>query len=140
MFALSSFPFYTPILHLSHHHHPNLLLPHLLARCFIMVLAFSCVLSSSHTTTLLFSLPSSPSISNPFFCHSRHFNLVAMNAQNPSIFDSSLEHDWGDWYSAPEISLRDHLFIVPLNYSKGIHSSPKISVFAREVAAGNGSH
>ncbi|KAK7243298.1 hypothetical protein RIF29_38091 [Crotalaria pallida] len=91
--------------------------------------------SHSHTTTLLFSLPPTPSLSNPFFSHSRRFNLVPMNAQNPSAVDSSPEHDSGDWYSAPEIRLRDHRFTVPLDYSQGLHSSPKVSVFAREVVA-----
>ena len=51
--------------------------------------------------------------------------------------DSTPEHVAGEWHSVPELRLRDHRFIVPLDYSRGPHSSPKISVFAREVVAGD---
>ncbi|RRT51899.1 hypothetical protein B296_00050830 [Ensete ventricosum] len=43
-------------------------------------------------------------------------------------------HDAGDWYSVPDLSLRDHRFTVPLDYSAAAGSS--ITVFAREVVAG----
>ncbi|KAM7472244.1 hypothetical protein LguiA_010427 [Lonicera macranthoides] len=45
------------------------------------------------------------------------------------------DHAAGDWYSVPELRLRDHRFTVPLDYSCDRASSPKISVFAREVVA-----
>ncbi|XP_008797149.2 proline iminopeptidase isoform X2 [Phoenix dactylifera] len=43
----------------------------------------------------------------------------------------------GDWYSVPDLSLRDHRFIVPLDYSAtdAASSAAKITVFAREVVA-----
>lgn len=49
----------------------------------------------------------------------------------------STEHGAGNWYSVPELRLRDHRFSVPLDYSLDRSISPKISVFAREVVAGN---
>ncbi|XP_042489627.1 proline iminopeptidase [Macadamia integrifolia] len=45
------------------------------------------------------------------------------------------EHTVGDWYSVPELGLRDHHFTVPLDYSIDRHNSPKVSIFAREVVA-----
>ncbi|PKA63482.1 hypothetical protein AXF42_Ash005377 [Apostasia shenzhenica] len=50
---------------------------------------------------------------------------------NPS---DQADHVVGDWYSVPELSLRDHRFIVPLNYYDP-KSSAKITIFAREVVA-----
>lgn len=50
------------------------------------------------------------------------------------VGESNPEHVTGDWFSVPELRLRDHRFIVPLDYSK---ASPKITVFAREIVAGN---
>ncbi|KAG9445498.1 hypothetical protein H6P81_011626 [Aristolochia fimbriata] len=41
-------------------------------------------------------------------------------------------HKVGDWYSVPDLRLRDHWFTVPLDYSSSGHT---ISVFAREVVA-----
>ncbi|XP_068665753.1 uncharacterized protein [Aristolochia californica] len=41
-------------------------------------------------------------------------------------------HTVGDWYSVPDLRLRDHWFTVPLDYSS---SSLTISIFAREVVA-----
>lgn len=51
--------------------------------------------------------------------------------------ESNPEHVTGNWFSVPELRLRDHRFIVPLDYSK---TSPKITVFAREIVAGNLDH
>lgn len=48
---------------------------------------------------------------------------------------SSPEHVTGDWFSVPSLRLRDHRFTVPLDYSQGLQSSTKITVFAREVVA-----
>ncbi|GJV01045.1 RNA-directed DNA polymerase [Tanacetum coccineum] len=42
-------------------------------------------------------------------------------------------HVAGEWYSVPELRLRDHHFTVPLDYS--VPQSPKITVFAREAVA-----
>lgn len=44
---------------------------------------------------------------------------------------SAEQHTSGDWYSVPDLSLRDHRFAVPLDYSAGAAGS--ITVFAREV-------
>ena len=49
----------------------------------------------------------------------------------------SSEHIIGKWYLVPDLRLREHRFTVPLDYSSDrSSSSPKISVFAREVVAG----
>lgn len=48
---------------------------------------------------------------------------------------ASPEHVAGSWYSVPGLRLRDHRFTVPLDYSLHQLSSPKISLFAREVVA-----
>ncbi|XP_015961876.2 uncharacterized protein LOC107485849 isoform X1 [Arachis duranensis] len=61
-----------------------------------------------------------------------------INNKNAAAGDSSTEHVTGEWQSVPELQLRDHRFTVPLDYSRGTHSSPKITVFAREVVAGGG--
>ncbi|KAL2468728.1 alpha/beta-hydrolase superfamily protein [Forsythia ovata] len=45
------------------------------------------------------------------------------------------EHVTGDWFSVPEVRLRDHHFTVPLDYSLDHRTCPKISVFAREVVS-----
>ncbi|KAJ1443524.1 Peptidase S33 [Sesbania bispinosa] len=58
-----------------------------------------------------------------------------MNAAGITGDSSSSEHVSGDWYSVPELRLRDHRFTAPLDHSRGPHSSPKITVFAREVVA-----
>lgn len=42
-----------------------------------------------------------------------------------------------DWFSVPDLRLRDHRFTVPLDYSISDPAAPKISVFAREVVGGN---
>ncbi|KAL3517218.1 hypothetical protein ACH5RR_024120 [Cinchona calisaya] len=47
--------------------------------------------------------------------------------------DSPADHVVGNWYSVPELRLRDHRFSVPLDHSRQLSS--KISVFAREVVA-----
>ncbi|XVF73115.1 hypothetical protein PTKIN_Ptkin12aG0175800 [Pterospermum kingtungense] len=47
---------------------------------------------------------------------------------------SSSEHVAGNWYSVPDLRLRDHRFMVPLDY-KFPAASYKISIFAREVVA-----
>ncbi|GAU32009.1 hypothetical protein TSUD_157980 [Trifolium subterraneum] len=52
-----------------------------------------------------------------------------------SYTTSSPEHVTGDWFSVPSLRLRNHTFTVPLDYSRGSQSSPKITIFAREVVA-----
>lgn len=79
------------------------------------------------------------SISTRFFSRSRLSSLLPMSGQGLAAGGSSSEHFTGDWYSVPELRLRDHRFTVPLDHSRGSHSSPKITVFAREVVAGNAS-
>lgn len=46
------------------------------------------------------------------------------------------EHTVGSWFAVPELSLRDHRFIVPLDYSSGVDDGVKITVFAREIVGG----
>ncbi|KAG5095736.1 hypothetical protein JHK84_051324 [Glycine max] len=75
------------------------------------------------------------SVSNRFISHSRWSSLPPMNGEGLAAGDSSPEHVTGDWYSVPELRLRDHRFKVPLDHCRGLHSSPKITVFAREVVA-----
>lgn len=57
-------------------------------------------------------------------------------AKSVATDNSSSEHVTGNWYSVPDLRLRDHRFMVPLDY-KSREASSKISVFAREVVAGN---
>ncbi|KAL2233847.1 UNVERIFIED_CONTAM: Proline iminopeptidase [Sesamum indicum] len=45
------------------------------------------------------------------------------------------KHVSSDWFSVPELRLRDHRFTVPLDYSLDDSTSPKISVFVRELVA-----
>ncbi|XP_070038221.1 uncharacterized protein LOC107829227 isoform X2 [Nicotiana tabacum] len=61
--------------------------------------------------------------------------LSAMAANKTATVDgkSTPDHVAGGWYSVPDLRLRDHRFIVPLDYSLDDSSSPKITVFAREV-------
>ncbi|KAL5572950.1 hypothetical protein UlMin_022547 [Ulmus minor] len=48
---------------------------------------------------------------------------------------SSPEHVVGKWFSVPDLRIRDHRFEVPLDYSVDHRTSPKISIFAREIVA-----
>lgn len=109
-------PFLNTLLHHFHYHHRPLC-SHALS-------------SISHFTTL------SISHCNPSLSHSRRASLFTMNKASLAAA-ASPDHVAGDWYSVPELRLREHRFTVPLDYSRGPHSSPKISVFAREVVAGN---
>ncbi|TXG62945.1 hypothetical protein EZV62_009939 [Acer yangbiense] len=61
--------------------------------------------------------------------------FAAMVGANAAADKSSSEHVAGEWYSVPELRLRDHRFTVPLDYSLDRSASPKISVFAREVVS-----
>jgi hypothetical protein len=59
-----------------------------------------------------------------------------MSVSNDTAGDSPKEHVAGEWFSVPELRLRDHRFIVPLDYSADPKASSKISIFAREVVSG----
>ncbi|KAF8017065.1 hypothetical protein BT93_H2318 [Corymbia citriodora subsp. variegata] len=61
--------------------------------------------------------------------------FVSMVNSTAADGDASLEHLAGEWYSVPELRLRDHRFAVPLDYSADRSTSKKISVFAREVVS-----
>ncbi|KAK0583381.1 hypothetical protein LWI29_036336 [Acer saccharum] len=61
--------------------------------------------------------------------------FAAMVGANAAAGKFSSEHVAGEWYSVPELRLRDHRFTVPLDYSLDRSASPKISVFAREVVS-----
>ena len=101
--------------------------------------SLSSSLSSSSSSLLLIRTLTATG-SNLFFSHSRRRSLcsvVLMDEANSTSGDFSSEHVSGDWYTVPELRLRDHRFTVPLDYSLNRHSYPKISVFAREVVAGN---
>ena len=51
-----------------------------------------------------------------------------------AVLEQQQHHAAGDWYSVPDLRLRDHRFTVPLDHTSP--SSHTISVFAREVVAG----
>ncbi|KAG5626657.1 hypothetical protein H5410_011875 [Solanum commersonii] len=63
--------------------------------------------------------------------------LTAMADNKTAAVDgnSTSDHVSDAWYSVPDLRLRDHRFIVPLDYSIDRCSSTKITVFAREVVA-----
>ncbi|WJX77487.1 hypothetical protein P8452_60791 [Trifolium repens] len=84
----------------------------------------------------LFSKPLS--ITNHSLLHSRRSSILPMNGASivtHSSSSSSPDHVVGDWFSVPSLLLRNHTFTVPLDYSRGLQSSPKITVFVREVVA-----
>ncbi|XP_030490726.2 uncharacterized protein LOC115707044 [Cannabis sativa] len=95
--------------------------------------------SPSLSTTATLSL-FQPPYKHRFYHHSprRSFQsgtaAMAAGSHTSAVAADSREHVVGKWFSAPDIRLRDHRFTVPLDYSRR-HSSPKISVFAREVVA-----
>lgn len=95
--------------------------------------------SSLYSRTLSpFSPP--PLIRVLYFHSSRRSvaKITSMASNTAAAAASDGELISSDWFSVPELRLRDHRFTVPLDYSlHDINSSPKISVFAREVVAGN---
>ncbi|KAG4119712.1 hypothetical protein ERO13_D11G097200v2 [Gossypium hirsutum] len=68
----------------------------------------------------------------------RRTSIRAVVAMSIPKFDSTgqsmPEHVAGNWYSVPGLRLRDHRFMVPLDY-KNQEASSKISIFAREIVA-----
>ncbi|KAF6157580.1 hypothetical protein GIB67_037153 [Kingdonia uniflora] len=65
------------------------------------------------------------------YCCSSTTIVPAMDANIKPSSESPPDHSVGDWFSVPELRLRDHWFTVPLDY----YSDAKITVFAREVVA-----
>ncbi|KAK8711315.1 hypothetical protein V6N13_146599 [Hibiscus sabdariffa] len=62
-------------------------------------------------------------------------SLVTMSvSKSDATSHSTPEQVAGNWYSVPDLRLRDHRFMVPLDY-KNRDASSKISIFAREVVA-----
>ncbi|XP_051148165.1 uncharacterized protein LOC127263186 [Andrographis paniculata] len=76
-----------------------------------------------------------PVLSKNSYFHSNCKPLAQISsmADNAVALASDGTHVAGDWFSVPELRLRDHRFTVPLNYSLQEFTSPKITVFAREV-------
>ncbi|KAG8653503.1 hypothetical protein MANES_05G029200v8 [Manihot esculenta] len=71
-----------------------------------------------------------------FHCRRSSLNTFATMAEAKHAASySPPEHHAGTWYSVPDLRLRDHRFIVPLDYSIDRSASPKISIFVREVVA-----
>ncbi|XP_078439212.1 alpha/beta-Hydrolases superfamily protein [Wolffia australiana] len=79
-----------------------------------------------------------------FVLHRRRFRLVSGFSGRRGIFSAGVgvswsigsskmvdDHEIGDWYSVPDLNLRNHRFSVPLDYSSA--DGFKISVFVREV-------
>lgn len=95
----------------------------------------------SLSTTPSKSYRSLPGLIN-FNLRRRSYRLITSMAEAGSVHvdvagESRSEHVTGKWFSVPELRLRDHRFIVPLDYSFDSKTSPKITVFAREIVAGN---
>ena len=64
-----------------------------------------------------------------------HHRIPAKRAMSSlSAAGTAASHQAGAWYAVPDLSLRDHRFAVPLDHSSS--GSPSITVFAREVVAG----
>ncbi|GMN45086.1 hypothetical protein TIFTF001_014276 [Ficus carica] len=92
------------------------------------------------------SAPPLPQVSVPLipltktlYLHSRRTalrNVTAMAENNSIAAGNSPDHVVGEWFSVPDLRLRDHRFSVPLDYSADCRDSPKISIFAREVVSG----
>ncbi|PRQ58295.1 putative prolyl aminopeptidase [Rosa chinensis] len=61
--------------------------------------------------------------------------FTSMSLPTATSGDSPKDHVAGDWFSVPELRLRDHRFSVPLDYSADPKASSKISIFAREVVS-----
>lgn len=86
----------------------------------------------SHSTPIIISL--SPLSSS--FSRRDQFSISTASVMGGSKV--SPDHFTGSWFSVPGLRLRDHRFNVPLDYSLADQSGcVTISVFAREVVAGN---
>ncbi|KAL3622165.1 hypothetical protein CASFOL_033576 [Castilleja foliolosa] len=83
-----------------------------------------------------FPTPSKPLTKSLYF-HSSSGSIVRITPMSGAAASavSSGSNSLSDWFSVPELRLRDHRFTVPLDYSLNGPTSSKISVFAREVVA-----
>lgn len=77
-----------------------------------------------------------------FYRRRRSYRVITSMAGAGSVSidvanESRSDHVTGKWFSVPELRLRNHRFSVPLDYSFDSETSPKITVFAREIVAGN---
>ncbi|PIA49223.1 hypothetical protein AQUCO_01300219v1 [Aquilegia coerulea] len=82
------------------------------------------------------SYPTTTTNSNPLCSRwTKTRTFVVVDMESPSLPPE--EHIAGNWFSVPELRLRDHYFTVPLDYNNNNTSTnnTKISVFAREVVA-----
>ncbi|KAJ3683087.1 hypothetical protein LUZ60_013314 [Juncus effusus] len=71
---------------------------------------------------------------NPFLSlrlTAKHRTFSSRSGMASVSVSNSDPHTAGDWYSVPELSLREHRFRVPLDYAS--ESRSEITVFAREV-------
>lgn len=96
------------------------------------------VRSSSALPLPQVSVPLIP-LTKTLYLHSRRTALrkvTAMAGNNSIAAGNSPEHVVGEWFSVPDLRLRDHRFSVPLDFSADCRDSPKISIFAREVVSG----
>ncbi|KAL8172510.1 hypothetical protein V2J09_024314 [Rumex salicifolius] len=77
------------------------------------------------------------SYSRTYFSFSLHRRLNTRATMTTPFFSNQPQpppdHVAGNWYSIPDLRLRDHFFTVPLDYTLDSADSPKITVFAREV-------
>ncbi|KAL7121456.1 hypothetical protein ACP275_02G182900 [Erythranthe tilingii] len=78
------------------------------------------------------SLSPAPPLIKPLHFHFsiRSITKITAMADNSA---SAGKHISSDWFSVPELRLRDHRFTVPLDYSIDDITSPRITVFVREV-------
>ncbi|KAK4435183.1 Proline iminopeptidase [Sesamum alatum] len=81
----------------------------------------------------IFSPPSPPPLLKLLRFHAKITSMAGTTTAAASASDG--KHVSSDWFSVPELRLRDHRFTVPLDYSLDDSTSAKISVFAREVVA-----
>ncbi|CAA0842549.1 alpha/beta-Hydrolases superfamily protein [Striga hermonthica] len=96
------------------------------------------IIASTHSRPLS-PFPVPPKSGIKFIClHSPSCSAAKttpMEATAAAVAASDGQHRSGDWFSVPELRLRDHRFVVPLDYSLDVCTSPNITVFAREVVA-----
>ncbi|XP_058100166.1 uncharacterized protein LOC131245026 isoform X2 [Magnolia sinica] len=65
-------------------------------------------------------------------------NTIKLSSSSSAMDDKhqpQLQHTVGNWYSVPDLKLRDHRFTVPLDYSARDSFPHTINIFAREVVA-----
>lgn len=78
-----------------------------------------------------------PPLIKVFYFHSSSRPIAKITSMAGTAAASAAgEHVTGNWFSVPDLRLRDHRFTIPLDHSLNDLTSLKISVFAREVVAG----